>query len=258
MPSGHAGRSLSGQFFYLEVVEAVSVTPLGDEGVVLSLGNDLDPDGHRRILAVKRWLGHHPFPGLRDVVVAYSSVAVLFDLVKVQAVAGRQTGMEYAMRILRHAYEQAALAENKSASPERLRDVPVCYDHEFAPDMDFVRDHTQLSRDEVIGLHSGETYTVYMVGFLPGFPYMAKVDDRLVVPRKSVPAQRIRAGSVGLAGVQTGIYSVSSPGGWQIIGCTPWSLFDAAQNPPAVFQAGDRVRFHPVTRAEFDKSLRGQ
>jgi inhibitor of KinA len=117
--------------------------------------------------------------------------------------------------------------------------------------MQYVMTKKNLSRDRVIALHSGRNYHVYMVGFLPGFPYMGEVDPLLVLPRKPKPRSRVEVGSVGVAGVQTGIYPVVSPGGWQIIGRTPLRLFDQEASPPAVLEAGDHVQFYSITSREF-------
>ncbi len=130
--------------------------------------------------------------------------------------------------------------------------IPVCYDERFGYDLDFISLAKQLAKDEIINLHVSRVYYVYMIGFLPGFSYMAAVDDKLVIARKPNPVPVI-AGSVGIAGSQTGIYPLNSPGGWQIIGRTPLKkLFDEHADPPVLLKAGNRVQFYGITRQEFD------
>ncbi len=128
--------------------------------------------------------------------------------------------------------------------------IPVCYEGEYAPDMQWVARHKGLSTEAIINIHCAKTYRVYMVGFLPGFSYMGTVDPQLELPRKQLPVNVV-AGGVGIAGLQTGIYPLTSPGGWQIIGRTPVKLFDPRLDPPVRLQSGDRVQFYPVSQVEF-------
>ena len=130
----------------------------------------------------------------------------------------------------------------------RVVEVPVVYGGEFGPDLDFVSLHTRLPVEEVIRLHSGGEYPVYMIGFTPGFPYLGGMDGRLASPRLETPRTRIPMGSVGIAGEQTGIYPQESPGGWRIIGRTPLRLFDLQREPPCLLSPGDVVRFVPIER----------
>ena len=137
-------------------------------------------------------------------------------------------------------------------SDVRLAEIPVCYDPEFAPDLDEVARHAQISTKEVVDLHSTTEYRVACIGFVPGFPFLAGLPKKLATPRRDVPRKEIPAGSVGVGGAQTGIYPLRSPGGWNLIGRTPLRLFDPTKNPPALLQAGDRVRFRAITRQEFE------
>jgi inhibitor of KinA len=137
-------------------------------------------------------------------------------------------------------------------SKQRILEIPVCYAKPFAPDLETLALQNQLTTEEVIQLHTAKVYRVYMIGFLPGFAYMGKVDHRIAAPRKSQPRTNIPAGSVGIAGEQTGIYPLVSPGGWNIIGQTPLKLFDAARPDPVLFQPGDRVHFYSISQNEFE------
>lgn len=131
--------------------------------------------------------------------------------------------------------------------------VPICYDEEFALDMERVMEHTNLSYEEIVSLHSGRSYAVHLVGFLPGFPYLGELDSRLHVPRLQKPRKLVDASSVGIGGRQTGIYPIDSPGGWNIIGRTPYRLFYVKSDEPTLFQVGDSVTFYAVTKQEFYK-----
>jgi KipI family sensor histidine kinase inhibitor len=128
-------------------------------------------------------------------------------------------------------------------------DVPVCYGGACGPDLAEVAAHAQASEDDVIAMHAGRTYRVYLLGFLPGFAYMASVDPRIAIPRRAVPRERVPAGSVAIAAGQTGIYPMESPGGWHLIGRTSLVPYDPDRTEPFLFRAGDQVRFHAVDRA---------
>jgi inhibitor of KinA len=129
--------------------------------------------------------------------------------------------------------------------------IPVCYAKTFAPDLEDLALQNKISQEEVIRIHTSATYRVYMIGFLPGFAYMGRVDERIVTPRRSQPRTMVPAGSVGIAGEQTGIYPFASPGGWNIIGQTPVALFDVKRKQPVLLQPGDEVTFYSITEHEF-------
>ena len=137
-----------------------------------------------------------------------------------------------------------------AAGEGRLVTIPVCYGGDFGPDLPFVAKHTGLTEAEVIALHTGREYRIYMLGFLPGFPYLGGLDERLFTPRLNTPRTAIPAGAVGIGGEQTGIYPIASPGGWQLIGRTPRKLFDP-ESGALPYTAGDRIKFEPITAAEF-------
>lgn len=140
---------------------------------------------------------------------------------------------------------------SESAS-QKIVEIPVCYGGEYGPDLSFVAEHNGLSPEEVIAIHSGGTYLVYMLGFLPGFAYMGGMDERIATPRLASPRARIPAGSIGIAGGQTGIYPLASPGGWQLIGRTPVKMF-AMEGETGKFalSAGDRVKFVPISEEQY-------
>jgi inhibitor of KinA len=140
---------------------------------------------------------------------------------------------------------------NEDDELSRVVTIPVCYEKEFAPDIEYLAKEKNIPVEEVIRIHISKQYRIYMLGFLPGFPYMGEVDDRIVVPRKPQPVT-VAAGSVGIAGKQTGIYPLVSPGGWQIIGRTPLKIFDAEKEAPTLLRAGDTVQFISISKDEFE------
>lgn len=147
---------------------------------------------------------------------------------------------------------QLALNDDISLTSRVVR-IPVCYDEEFALDMERVMEFTKLSYEEIVSIHTSTPYAVHLIGFLPGFPYLGGLDPRLHVPRLQTPRKQIEASSVGIGGYQTGIYPIESPGGWNIIGRTPYKLFDVTRENPTLLQTGNRVAFYSITKQEFNK-----
>jgi inhibitor of KinA len=225
-----------------------TIFPLGDQAVTFSLGNTIHLRNHQIITGMLHWLRQHPFPGLLDMAVAYNSITVFYDFYLLNTNEPTESGSGFVRDLLLKAYHQSGV---QTAAAPSLKRIPVCYEGSFAPDMEWIIAEKGLTRDAVVALHTGRIYQVYMIGFLPGFPYMAEIDPMLLLPRKAKPRETVEAGSVGIAGVQTGIYPVVSPGGWQIIGRTPLRLFHAGANPPVVLEAGDQVQFYRITPGEF-------
>lgn len=202
---------------------------------------------------MQQWFAAHPFEGLKDTVIAYSSLSIFYDPVLVRKAApAPATAFEYISEKLHEAYRQSNNEDD--IEPGNMIRIPVCYDDAFAADIDFVSQITGLAKQEIIQLHSSKTYDVYMLGFLPGFSYMAALDEKLAVPRKIGPVP-VTAGSVGIAGSQTGVYPLPCAGGWQVIGRTPVKLFDTSAAMPVKLKPGDRVVFHPITRDEFEYEI---
>jgi inhibitor of KinA len=135
----------------------------------------------------------------------------------------------------------------------RVVEIPVCYGGEFGPDLGYVAEHNQLSVEEVIEIHTSGQYLVYMIGFAPGFPYLGGMSERIMAPRRQSPRLAIPAGTVGIAGMQTGVYPIETPGGWQLIGRTPLALFRPQDNPPSLLQSGDIVRFCQISDKEYEE-----
>jgi inhibitor of KinA len=234
----------------------MEITPLGDSTLIVRVRDRFDDAREKtldEVLRVFQQLKRAKIPGVIELAPAYTTVAVFFDPVAiVEAGAKPDQVLDWLTNRIRAAV--AGIADpghNRGAQP-RLIEIPVCYDAEFAFDLDDVARHTQLAPQKVVGLHSAAEYRVGCIGFTPGFPFLAGLPKELATPRRAIPRKEIAAGSVGIGGAQTGIYPLRSPGGWNIIGRTPVRLFDPAKNPPTLLRTGDRVRLRAITRREFD------
>ncbi|RPI49656.1 MAG: 5-oxoprolinase subunit PxpB [Acidobacteria bacterium] len=205
---------------------------LGDSCVAIQFENAIDPVVNARCVALARSLAGLAIRGVRDVVPTYNAVTIQFD----PRVADRRALREEVSAL-------AAAAAPTADGGARLMEVPVDYGGAAGPDLAAVAAFARCSEADVVRLHGATPYRVYMLGFLPGFAYMGPVDARIAMPRLETPRLRVAAGSVGIAGAQTGIYPCDAPGGWRIIGRTDLVLFDPARTEPFLLKAGDRVRF---------------
>jgi len=210
--------------------------------LLLQLGGQIDTQLNARVHALARSLAGMDVDGLGECVPGYASLLINYDPLRLDR-------EEVAERIF------AALdtLELRTENP-KVVEIPVIYGGEFGPDLETVAKHNKLSIAEVVRLHSQPLYPVYFIGFLPGFPYLGGLDPAIACPRLDTPRPAIPAGSVGIAGNQTGIYPSESPGGWRIIGRTPLKLFDWCRQPPALLAPGDQVRFIPISAEEFERA----
>jgi len=217
------------------------ILPCGDCAVTVQVGYEISEETNRKVVSLMRALAEAAIPGLRELVPSYSAVCVHYD--------PEQISYEQLLERLNDLEIKELSSESAS---QKIVEIPVCYGGEYGPDLAFVAEHNGLSPEEVIAIHSGGTYLVYMLGFLPGFAYMGGMDERIATPRLTSPRARIPAGSVGIAGGQTGIYPLASPGGWQLIGRTPVKMF-AMEGETGRFalSAGDRVKFVPITEEQY-------
>ena len=232
-------------------VPPVRLYPLGDAAVVLEFGTVISEGGHAAIAAFSARLARQPFVGLREVVPAFTTLTVYYDPWLASAHGRHPEPYEHVAAQLRAllAETPAAAAADESAAVE----IPVCYGGAFGPDLAFVAQHAGLSPQEVVALHTAPNYLVHMIGFAPGFPYLGGLDARLATPRRPQPRPLVPAGTVGIAGPQTGIYSLPTPGGWQLIGRTPLALFNPEWAAPSYLRAGLRLRFVAIDVAEFQR-----
>ncbi|EEB73079.1 5-oxoprolinase subunit PxpB [Thermococcus sp. AM4] len=222
----------------------MNLKPLGDSALLVSFGEVIDEETNDRVHALAGAIEKANFEWLIEVVPAYSSLAVIYDpkLIDFEGVKRAIQGLEFS----------AEKFEGK------LVEIPVLYGGEYGPDLEFVAEYNGLTPEEVIEIHSKPVYRVYFLGFLPGFAYLGGMDERIATPRLEKPRLKVPAGSVGIAGKQTGIYPLESPGGWRLIGRTPLRLFNPSKEPPTLLQPGDRVKFVPIDEEEFEELYRAE
>jgi inhibitor of KinA len=245
------------------------VYPLGEKGIVVRLSHQIDGEINDCIRLLTDLLKRDPLPGMVEVVPAYSSLAVYYDPWKIYESLKRD-GLDelepYARieQMLQQKIEQignlvkTGALQQRDEEFERVIEIPVCYGGEYGPDLAAVAEQAGLTEGAAVSLHSESGYRVGMVGFTPGFPYLIGLPEKLATARRAAPRTRVPAGSIGIAGLQTGIYPLESPGGWQLIGRTPIVLFDPWKNPPSLLMPGDRVRFIPISAEQFKASVKGE
>lgn len=222
---------------------AIVFEALADDAWLLRLGDAIDDAVNARVHRLAARLRAQAAPWLRDLVPAYASLAVFFDETAVDALSAQ------AWLIAQCAAIDASDA--RARAPQRLVEIPVAYGGGYGPDLDSAAAELGLSAHELIARHSGGDYTVAMIGFAPGFPYLSGLDPALALPRLATPRTDVAAGSVAIGGAQTGIYPRPGPGGWRLLGRTPLVLFDVSREQPSLLQPGDRVRFVAIDAAEF-------
>ena len=215
---------------------------MGDRALLVELGDQIDPSINEKVRELFLKLDRRPLEGVVELVPSYRSLMVVYDPLR--------TGFDRLQtEILRlHQAEDPSLVPQ----PRPLR-VPVVYGGEYGPDLEWVADFHRISAEQVITLHTGTTYRVYMIGFTPGYPYLGELPEALATPRRETPRTVVPQGSVAIAQRQTGIYPVQSPGGWHILGWTPIKLFDAGQWPPTPLEMGDRVIFFPIQKEDIHR-----
>jgi len=212
----------------------------GDRAVFIEFGDSIDPEANQHVTDLKRAIEAADIPGVVESVPTYRSLLVYFEPLQISAAELRET--------IHHLRRSTTVHERPK---RKLVGIPVAYGGEFGPDLEVVARHNNLSPEEVVRIHSGARYSIYMLGFMPGFPYLGGLSPKIAAPRKATPRLKIPAGSVGIAGNQTGIYPTESPGGWQTIRRTPLRLFEPAREPPALLSAGDYLTFVRITPEEF-------
>ena len=225
------------------------IEALGDSALLITLGERIDAQLNTRAVALAERLAAASLPGVGDVAPAYASVCLRYDPVA-WSVAGN-AGPFAAIAARLREFLQTDIADATIVAHPTSIDIAVCYGGEFGPDLQHVATHAKLDADEVVARHCAGDYRVAMLGFAPGFPYLLGLDAVLHTLRRDSPRVRVPAGSVAIGGAQTGIYPHELPGGWQIIGRTPLTLFDATRATPALLTAGQRVRFRAISPAQF-------
>ncbi|MFD2874297.1 5-oxoprolinase subunit PxpB [Mucilaginibacter ximonensis] len=232
-----------------------SIYYLSEQALTLEFGNDITPRLLSSVSAFNHLLQQKPFPGFKTTIPAYATLTVLFDplIVAKSDLRGKSCFEKVSAYLLGLNSEKLA---NEETTASRIT-IPVCYGGEFGSDLQELASLLKMDTAELVKLHSEAVYQVYMIGFVPGFAYLGGMDKRLESPRKTTPRKSVPAGSVGIAGMQTGIYPLQTPGGWQLIGRTPLQLFDVKRAQPSLLKAGDEVVFKPITEAEFSQLITG-
>ena len=215
---------------------------MGERALLVEMGEGIHRDVNRQVRKLFFGLDQLQSVAIKELQPGYRSLMVIYDPLKISLPA------------LKACIEGLFLTLERFQPPEPTHlQVPVAYGGEFGPDLQSVAEYHHLSVEEVIRHHSTPAYRVYMLGFTPGYPYMGEVPQEIATPRRKTPRVRVPKGSVGIAQQQTGVYPVDSPGGWQILGRTPLTLFDPDRRPPSLLQTGDRVSFIPITHEEFHR-----
>ena len=230
---------------------------ISENAISLEFGDDIHEETLVRISRINDCIKQNPFAGLLSTIPAYTTLTVYFNPVGLMndvSLKGSTTLDKIS------GYITSLHVESKSAEQTHnvIIQIPVCYDSILGFDLQELSSFYQLTKKEIIEIHSSAVYTVYMIGFVPGFPYLGGLSEKLTAPRKQNPRPAIPAGSVGIAGQQTGIYPLETPGGWQIIGRTPLKLFNVNRQQPSLLKAGDKLKFEPISLREFEQIEREQ
>ncbi|WP_053218515.1 5-oxoprolinase subunit PxpB [Virgibacillus senegalensis] len=218
--------------------------PLSESAVLLDFGEPASIEKNMFIHQLAARLAVKPFSGFIEAVPAYTTLAVYYNPL---AAGGGVQSYEQTC----HLIEEIAFPDSPHKLETKTVELPVCYDEEFALDITDVAAHNGISEEEVIEKHTNKDYHIYFIGFAPGFPFLGGLDPAIATPRKKAPRRKIRAGSVGIAGEQTGVYPIDIPGGWQIIGRTPQPLLRLGNSNPTLLQPGDKIRFYPISKEEY-------
>ena len=227
-----------------------SIYPISERAVTLEFGNAIDLATHNKVMQYYAAIQSARMPGFIECVPAYTTLTLYFDLKKIDQ---SELEGENAFQKVKNFIWTLKINSDTNGFTDKLIEIPVCYEETFGIDLSELAMKNNLSIQDIVKLHSEIEYTVFMIGFAPGFPYMGEIDERLVCARRANPRKKVPAGSVAIAGRQTGIYPFDTPGGWQIIGRTPVDLFSITRNPASLLQAGMRVKFSPITLTEFEK-----
>jgi len=239
-----------------------TVSSLGEKALVVHFEQKISVDVHQYVLHIQQSIEEKHIVGITELVPAYCSIVIHYDpyeiWLHINELGLTDKPSAYLKQIVTHIIESTQQQERKLTHSTRIVEIPVCYGGIYGPDLQEVARYNDCTVDDVIEIHSGKPYLVHMLGFAPGFPYLGGMDKRIAMPRKAIPRPVIEAGSVGIAGEQTGIYPISTPGGWRIIGRTPLQLFRPQNDMPTLIQAGDYIKFIPIRAEQFEEISRMQ
>lgn len=224
------------------IYEFPEFVDVGDTGLLVRFSDEMDRESNLRVHDLARRLEADLHPGIIELIPAYNSLLINYDPLRVP----RGTCMKLAL-------DYTAIYASDGSKKSRVVEIPVFYGGHFGPDIEFVANHNGIGVEDVISIHSSVNYTVFMLGFTPGFAYLGGLNEKISVPRLDAPRDRVEPGSIGIANSQTGIYPIASAGGWRLIGRTPLRLFKPAEKPPFLYQAGDTIVFRPISLSEYEK-----
>ncbi len=231
----------------------LEIYPLGERAVVVRFAQSMSEEAHAKVKALSNYFRRSNAFGIVECVESFASLAVVYDLDATQNhlinTKSNLAPFDYIAGLIRRGLENSASFEDETS---REIIIPVCYGGEHGRDLEAVARHCLMSPDEVVRLHAAGTYRMLFNGFAPGFAYLGGLDMRLTTPRRDVPRVRVPKGSIGIGNAQTGVYSFATPGGWNLIGRTPRTLFDVARTPPGLLRSGDTVRFQVIEHGEFE------
>ncbi len=218
----------------------IKILTEGDSSVLVDFGQEISPEINQKITATVQMLKDQHIEGVLDMIPAFCTLLINYDL--------RVLTFDEIKQRLQHILKMEMKA---GEARKRVYEIPVCYGGVYGPDLENIAEHAGLTPEEVIRIHSSRDYLIYMLGFLPGFTYLGGLDERIHTPRLANPRIKISAGSVGIGGSQTGIYPLDSPGGWQLMGMTPVKTYDPGRETPILVEAGEYIRFVPVSEEEY-------
>lgn len=236
-----------------ECLKNVEIRSFGDSAIIVQFGASIEPKIAVYIQALQKKLNQSPFHGFIESVPSYTNLTIYYNTITIF----RDRHLDVYQFIKKYIEELLETIDISEKTTSTLIEIPVCYGGKYGPDLEIVADQNNITVEEVIDIHSSPKYLVHMIGFAPGFAFLGGMDEQIATSRKDVPRLSIPAGSVGIAGKQTGIYPFETPGGWQVIGRTPTKLFLPDEQPPSLLKAGDLIRFYPITEKEY-KQLGGQ
>ncbi|MEQ8198049.1 MAG: 5-oxoprolinase subunit PxpB [Clostridiaceae bacterium] len=223
----------------------IIISQISETSALVEFGKEISKDINKMVRTFCSYLDEHPFNWIVEYVPAFASVSVIYNPLELNS--------ESPYEIIKSSLEDIlSRLDFTSHDKEHIVEIPVCYGGEFGPDIEYVAKINNLTVEEVIKIHSEGEYLVYMIGFAPGFPYLGGMSEKISAPRRESPRQVIPAGSVGIAGMQTGVYPIETPGGWQLIGRTPLKMFNS-DGPESLLKAGDIAKFYPISYEEYLK-----
>lgn len=224
----------------------IEIDQISETAALVEFGKAINEETNKKVRTFCNYLDDHPFKGFVEYVPAFTSISIIYNPLELNCESPYEEVKELLEEMLCHVDFSKVYEEN-------IVNIPVCYGGEFGPDIKYVAEINNLTIEEVIKIHSEGKYLVYMIGFAPGFPYLGGMSEQISAPRRESPRIAIPEGSVGIAGMQTGVYPIETPGGWQLIGRTPIKMFKLDRQPQSILKAGDIAKFYPISYDEYMK-----